>query len=438
MKKAPLDKIASSFLDRTVKTAALGQSIGRRFATGRIKRLFGVGQKNEEIEQIALLLKEELGRLKGLGMKLGQMLSYIDSGLPEPARDILRALQDSSEPMSPTVIREVFKEEFGRYPEELFATWNPTPMAAASIGQVHLATTKEGFRVAVKVQYPEIAKAFDSDFKSIKAFARFVDMLLPNLNYFGSNEELCNRLTEECDYRKELANQNKFRKILCTLPHIYIPAPVTELCSARVITTEYIDGIRFAEFQKTATQAEKNQAAQWIFEASQATLWGHALINADPHPGNFLFAKDKVILLDFGCVRQWDKKFLERERKFLTALLENNRADFEPLYADRLLVKSEGYNFAAAFEVCKNMLSPLLQDKEFPFKQLDLFKGVYDVVDLRRGHCATEDLMMSRFFLGVWSIFSMLDAKFNAHRVLMNHAFPEGRQNVRSSKPSHE
>jgi predicted unusual protein kinase regulating ubiquinone biosynthesis (AarF/ABC1/UbiB family) len=426
MKKAPLEKIASSFLDRTFQTAVLGQSIGRRLATGRIKRLFGVDQNNEEMERIALLLKDELGRLKGLGMKLGQAMSYIDSGLPESARKILRSLQDSSEPMIPAVIREVFKEDFGRYPEEIFAEWNPTPLAAASIGQVHLATTKEGLRVAVKVQYPEISKALDSDFRSLKSFAKLVDRLLPNLNYFGSTEELSHRLSEECDYRKELAHQTEFRKILSTQPHVYIPAPIPAVCSARVLTTEHVEGLRFAEFQKTASQVEKNQAARWIFEASQVTLWEHALINADPHPGNFLFAEDKVILLDFGCVRRWDEKFLERERRFFTALLENNRKDFEIVYAELWLAKTEGYNFAAAFEASKNLTSPLLQDREFSFKQLDLYKGLYDVIDLRRGRCATEYLMMSRLLVGAWSIFSMMDATFNAHRVFMSHAFPDG------------
>ena len=160
-----------------------------------------------------------LGTMKGVLMKLGQMASYVDDGLSPAARRTLSRLQDSVPPMSPELAAQVITEELGQPPERAFATWDPEPIAAASIGQVHRAITHDGRAVAVKVQYPGIAETIEADLGNVALLRRMLKITAPSQDVDALLAELRERVTEELDYRREARNQQMFARYYDGPPH---------------------------------------------------------------------------------------------------------------------------------------------------------------------------------------------------------------------------
>ena len=240
-------------------------------------------------------------------MKLGQMASYLDQGLPEPVRQALAELQANAPPMSAALAGEVVEQELGQAPEDLFATWDPTPIAAASIGQVHRAITHDGRAVAVKVQYPGVGEAIRADLDNAGLLFGAMRMLFPGLEPEPLVRELRERLLEELDYRQEADHQRLFVEYYEGHPFIHIPAVVDELSTERVLTTDLAEGARFDELQQW-TQAERDLAAEAVFRFVFGSLYRLHAFNGDPHPGNYLFRPGgQVTFLDFGLVKRFDR-----------------------------------------------------------------------------------------------------------------------------------
>ena len=249
-------------------------------------------------EQVAA----ELGNMKGALMKLGQMVSYLDEGLPEHLRAALAQLQHDAPPMSGELAASMIESELGRHPDELFAEWDPVPIAAASIGQVHRAITREGVAVAVKVQYPGVGAAIEADLGSVGLLFGGLGQIFPGLDSGPLVAELRLRLREELDYEREARHQQQFADYYEGHPFIHIPYVLPEYSSARVLTTELAEGVRFAEAE-TWSQEERNLAAETIFRFVFGSLYRLRLFNGDPHPGNYLFQPGgRVTFLDFGLV----------------------------------------------------------------------------------------------------------------------------------------
>ena len=199
-------------IERGLAAALLAVRGGARYA-GSAPRLFvSAGEHREQLRNdLALQTAEDvattLGAMKGVLMKLGQMASYVDSGLSPATRRTLSRLQDSVPPMSPELAARVVTEELGLPPEQAFATWDPEPIAAASIGQVHRAITLDGRAVAVKVQYPGIAETIEADLGNVALLRRMLKISAPSQDVDALLAELRERITEELDYRREASNQ---------------------------------------------------------------------------------------------------------------------------------------------------------------------------------------------------------------------------------------
>ncbi|MEZ5380192.1 MAG: AarF/ABC1/UbiB kinase family protein, partial [Microthrixaceae bacterium] len=244
--------------------------------------------------------------MKGAMMKLGQMASYLETGLPEPMREALVQLQSDAPPMAPELAAQVVLDELGAPPEELFATWEARPMAAASIGQVHRAVTHDGREVAVKVQYPGVDDAIRHDLESSDLVFNALGMMFPGMDPKPIVAELRERLTEELDYRQEAANQRRFGEYYAGHPTISIPGVVDEFCTGRVLCSDFVRGRRWAEMVN-APQAERDLAGETIFRYVFGSIYGMGAFNGDPHPGNYLFGEDgRVSFLDYGLVKHFD------------------------------------------------------------------------------------------------------------------------------------
>ncbi len=179
-------------------------------------------------EDLALQTAEDvadtLGAMKGVMMKIGQMASYVDDGLSPAVRHTLARLQDSVPPMSPRLAAAVVEEELGAPPERAFARWDPRPIAAASIGQVHRAVTLDGRAVAVKVQYPGIAETIAADLRNVALLRRMLRIAAPAQDVDALLNELRDRVAEELDYRREAASQRLLAAYYDGHPTIHIPA----------------------------------------------------------------------------------------------------------------------------------------------------------------------------------------------------------------------
>jgi predicted unusual protein kinase regulating ubiquinone biosynthesis (AarF/ABC1/UbiB family) len=297
---------------RSARIVGLASRFGARAAAHRTRKLFASAERKEALNRdfelkSAADVTEALGNMKGALMKLGQMASYLDDGLPEPVREALSTLQQDAPPMAPHLVDEVIRQELGGEPTDVFATWDPQPMAAASIGQVHRAITTDGRAVAVKVQYPGVDRAIKADLDNGDLVFRLMGALFPGLEPGPLVQELRERLTEELDYEREATNQERFAAFYRGHPFVHVPGVVRELSTKRVLTSELATGARMGEVVATWSQAEKNLAAETIFRFVFRSLYRLHAFNGDPHPGNYLFEKGgRVTFLDFGLVKQFE------------------------------------------------------------------------------------------------------------------------------------
>jgi predicted unusual protein kinase regulating ubiquinone biosynthesis (AarF/ABC1/UbiB family) len=295
---------------RGAAIARLLLRIGGRYAARSPRLLFASVEQREQLRYDLALrsadeVAEELGSMKGVLMKVGQMASYIYEDLPEYFRAAMGRLQQNAPPMSAELASSVIEEELGDIPERVFAEWDPLPFAAASIGQVHRAITKDGRAVAVKVQYPGIATSITSDLRNASLLRKIIGAAFRGLDVESLVNELGDRLREEVDYRREAENQELFAGYYDGHPVIHVPHVIKELSTARVLTSELVVGSSFDELL-TWSQTEKNLAAEAIYRFVFRSLYRLHAFNGDPHPGNYLFhGHGRVTFLDFGLTKHF-------------------------------------------------------------------------------------------------------------------------------------
>jgi predicted unusual protein kinase regulating ubiquinone biosynthesis (AarF/ABC1/UbiB family) len=279
-----------------------------------------------------------LGDMKGVAMKAGQLLSFLDtSSIPEqhrgPYQQILAALQADAPPMPFETVCAVIHDELGRPATEVFSWIGERAMAAASIGQVHAAHLPDGREVVVKVQYPGVADAIRSDLGNselLASFARMAKKLSPirvTADPVAIVEEVSERILEELDYRIEAANQMEFRRHYEGHPFIRIPAVVEELSTERVLVMDEADGLRWSAALEQP-QALKDTWGEAINRFVYGSLYDFGAFNADPHPGNYLFHDDGgVTFLDFGCVKRFTEAQVDAMRRISKAVFDDQDAD---------------------------------------------------------------------------------------------------------------
>jgi predicted unusual protein kinase regulating ubiquinone biosynthesis (AarF/ABC1/UbiB family) len=323
------DGIARGRLRRTAPLAALSaRTAGEAVVVGLRGKLTGADRAESERTEFHVRTAERyvelLGRSKGVLMKAGQMLSFasINPAVPAEFQPIYQAaltrLRSDAPPMAPELARIVLEREFGCPTNDVFAKFDWTPIAAASIGQVHAALLHDGREVAVKIQYPGVAEAIGSDLKNTELLATFLSLFVGGLSprklsfdLRGMAREISARITDELDYRLEAANQAEFAEHYRGHPFIHVPEVIGELCSDRVLTQELVRGCGWS----TALDAEQELRDRWaeaIFRFVYGSNVRFRLLHADPHPGNYRFHEDgRVSFLDFGCVKRFRREHID-------------------------------------------------------------------------------------------------------------------------------
>lgn len=271
----------------------------------------GLGKSDErkrELQRAAEIktaehVAERLGHMKGALMKLGQMASYIDQALPEHVRAAFAELQQNAPPMSFELAESTLRSELGDL--RGFAEIDPEPIAAASIGQVHRATTRDGRDVAVKIQYPGVDEAIRADLANSDLLFGLLGTLFNGLDPGPVADELRERLTEELDYQIEADNQRAFLRYYRDHPVIHVPNVVDSLSSRRVLTTDFVDGAGFDEVCQWSAD-QRDMAGETLYRFVFSGIYQLAMFNGDPHPGNYRFGADgSVTFLDFGLCKRF-------------------------------------------------------------------------------------------------------------------------------------
>ena len=332
-------------LQRNTDLVKLGASVGATYAGTAARKLFASAERRIELDRerelrTAEAVAERLGNMKGALMKLGQMASYVDEGLPGPLRAALAELQSNAPPMSADLAAGVIERELGAPPDRVFVEWDPDPIAAASIGQVHRAVVVDpatGIEraVAVKVQYPGVGDAVAADLRNADLLGVILQQGFGGLNPDDMVAEIKERLSEELDYTLEARNQQAFADFYRGHPFIHVPEVLPTLSTPRVLTSELVNG---HDWQALGAwpQEQKDLAGETLFRFVFRSLYGMHAFNGDPHPGNYLFHGDgRVTFLDFGLV----KHFSEAEMRTFVGMVkaaayDHDRACFRRIVED--------------------------------------------------------------------------------------------------------
>jgi predicted unusual protein kinase regulating ubiquinone biosynthesis (AarF/ABC1/UbiB family) len=424
-KSPALSKLARGFRKRTLVSARLASKTGMKLLRKTLNpHRPGAEVDPERAAEAAVELFKQLSEMKGLIMKLGQMASYLEGALPPSAQEVLARLQSESTPMTFESVRGVLEEDFGAPLDELFTWFEPTPIAAASIGQVHLAEF-DGRQLAVKVQYPGIDELFRSDLRTFGTIAR-ASLLFSATQSGELVEELSQRMGEECDYVNEAANQRLFGQLLSRIPNAFVPNVVESRSTRRVLSSDFVVAKSFKEFCRDASQEDKDRAAATIFETCFTCIFRHCIFNADPHPGNYLFTSDnQVCFLDFGCVKRFSLSFLENWRRVAFSIIDGDREGFPDAFrALGCVGRERGFDWDYQWKMMRFMYEPAVAKQPFTFTH-EYVKRSYDMYlwgnpNQYKTAIPRDLLFVNRLQWGLYSVLAHLNATGNWRELWRN------------------
>lgn len=341
MPKDGSDK-TSRFLDRlrSESRQGVGRGLGRmarlvRGGAGLAQTVLARSKQGAESplseRDLAKLeaLVARLGDLKGLPMKFGQIMSYLEIDMPDEARRLFAHLQRQSPGAPFAKVEETIRADLGARADALLSRMERSPVSIASIGQVHRAKLPDGTEVAVKVRHPDMDIAIRSDFRAARMGTNMAGLVMPGMGATARDfvAELEARLLEECDYQLEAKRQRLFASIFAGHPTILVPSVHDEWCGPRVLTTTWQTGRDFEALCAIASQEERNRVGAALFDFYVGTLYRRGLFHADPHPGNYEFCPDgRVVIYDYGCVRVFEPAVARSFAELADAVRADSRA----------------------------------------------------------------------------------------------------------------
>ena len=378
IRKPGLDRLKTRPFERNLALTKLGFGAGSSIVAHSIRNIFRGNVSKDEAnrgfyQKQAQVLADELGQLKGSVMKAGQMLSlYGQYFLPEEAVEVLATLQDDTPAVSWKYVSPVLEQQLGRARlRELDI--DEEPMAAASLGQAHRARRKsDGLELVVKIQYPGVADAIDSDLKTLSRLLLMSRLTPKGLDIGPIFAELRQMLVQEVDYVAERGFTEDFAKRLSADPRFAVPQVLGEYSGSRILTTTYESGCSVrAPAVQNLSQARRDRLGEAFIELFLTEFFDWGLVQTDPHFGNYRFrvepnGKDRVVLIDFGATRRFERKFIKSYACIVRGAVERDHRLIERGATEIGLIQA-GFPKAAmqAFaEMCETIVEPFTDPSE--------------------------------------------------------------------------
>lgn len=413
---------------RLIRTAVRSarRDIGSRIRAG----LAPPEKRNEILERAQVMSAKEaartLGGMKGMVMKMGQMISFVAQGLPDDVRAELATLQQEAPPMSWAAARAQIERELGRPADEVFAHIDTEPAASASIGQVHRATMNGGGEVALKVQFPGVDDAIRADFENVGLLKILMRRMAPGVNIDPYVDEFRERVEDELDYRAEARHQQDFADAWAGDDVVVVPEVIHDLTSRRLLVTRWYEGERF-EKKWMAPQEEKNRVGREIYRYAQICIAQKGMFNGDPHPGNYIFLDDgRIVFLDFGCIKRLSDDALAGQQRLVRAVRGGDPTALkEALVATGYTDPADPIEPERLYDFVSLLNEPILEDRDYQFTpaaRIRIFRMLAEpdneYAEIRKSITLPGDLfLLMRLNAGLEGILSALLAEANWHRL---------------------
>jgi predicted unusual protein kinase regulating ubiquinone biosynthesis (AarF/ABC1/UbiB family) len=423
-----LDRIPTSKIQRASKLVSTGVKIGVNQLKYYGDRIINNEEDAKERlnENNAEDIYDSLKTLKGSALKVAQMLSMEKNILPQAYVEKFSLSQFSVPPLSPPLVIKTFKKYFNQHPQELFDTFNPTSVNAASIGQVHIAE-KQGKQLAIKIQYPGVADSIKSDLALVKPIAMKMFNIKGNDSdkYFKEVED---KLIEETNYNLEIEQSEFVAKACAHIPNLKFPKYYKDWSSDRILTMDYMKGQHLSEFNASNTDVQLSQRiGQTLWDFYMYQIHNLKKVHADPHPGNFLVSdRAELIALDFGCMKHIPNEFYTPYFELAKKENLNNPEFFEnTLYQLEILLPSDSAEekafFNALFHEMLSLFTQPFHEDIFDFSDERFFN---DIAALSQKYAKSSELRnmngnrgskhfiyMNRTFFGLYNLMFDLKAK---------------------------
>ncbi|MDR6567291.1 Predicted unusual protein kinase regulating ubiquinone biosynthesis, AarF/ABC1/UbiB family [Chitinophaga ginsengisegetis] len=418
--------IPTSKVERAGKFVTTGLKVGTNYIKHYTRKLMDPSTTKEELHQDnAADIYDTLSNLKGSALKVAQMLSMDKGMLPKAYTEKFAMSQYSAPPLSGPLVVNTFVKTLGKSPSQLYDQFDLQASNAASIGQVHKAT-KNGKKLAVKIQYPGVANSVKSDLRMVKPFAiRIVGMNEVDMDkYF---DEIESKLLEETDYALELRRSMDLSRECAHIPNLKFPGYYPELSSDRIITMDWLDGQHLKEFLLTnPSQEVRDKIGQALWDFYQFQVHSLKQVHADPHPGNFLMRPDGTVgIFDFGCVKEIPEDFYENYFLLVDKEVLKDEKRRHQIYTNLEMIHpsdtpKEVEFFSGLFQHMIDLLTLPFTLDNFDFGNEVYFNEIYaymdelynmkEIRDSKVARGSRHSLYINRTYFGLYSILSDLKA----------------------------
>ncbi|WP_374304126.1 ABC1 kinase family protein [Ferrovibrio sp.] len=412
-----------STLGRVRRYAKVGASVGGLAARLGAERMLGV---KLDRGRHAADLRAALGGLKGPLMKVAQIMSTIPDALPKEYVQELTQLQANAPAMGPAFVKRRMVAELGPQWQAKYKSFDLAAAAAASLGQVHRATAKDGRQLAVKLQYPDMASAVEADLRQLKLIFAIYRRMDAAIDTTHIHAEIAARLREELDYEREALHMRLYAEMLKGEANVHVPEVLPGLSTKRLLSMTWLEGRRLLDYAD-APQETRNSIAMNLFRAWYVPFYQCGVIHGDPHLGNYTVRDDLGInLLDFGCVRIFPSRFVGGVIDLYRAISGNDRALAVHAY--------ETWGFTGLSNEVIDTLNlwaefvyaPLLEDRPRRIQEMES-SGLYGREVAEQVHRKLKELggvtpprefvFMDRAAIGLGGVFLHLKAEINWHRL---------------------
>lgn len=450
-KNDKLDTLKTSAFDRRLSIAKASFLAGTRWATANATSMFSNEEEKEKKRKQAMTeqanyLVQEIGKLKGSVVKIGQMMAlYGEHFLPEEVTQALNTLNDKTVALSWTAIEAHLRQELGSKFNDL--TIDHEPLGTASLAQVHRATRKsDGLEIVLKIQYPGVAEAIDSDMSLFRSMIKLTRMVPQTREFDEWYDEVRSMMHREVDYRMEAATTKRFYERLKNDDRYIVPHIIDEYCTDRILCMTFERGVPVnSPVMLSLPQARRNALGEASLEIAVRELFEWGEMQTDPNFGNYLVRlgngqdiKDKIILLDFGAIRQFDEHLLNVARNLIIAGCHHDKhqmiqsmtgynffdsvpASVKPDMADLFLLATEAFSDPAS----NPDLPPELMDSNLRYNWKDSNLHSRVMSQASRSMASRyfsvppkEFMFISRKFIGAYTFMTVIDAKTNVRSMI--------------------